>query len=183
MRKNRYQIKDKRMLTLINSCVKDMKSWGFKLPVPINWYSANCSKRLGQAVYLDNSITLSSFLFKESEDDNIRNTIYHELCHLVAGPGTHHGPKWKAVAKIVTEKTGLKIARLAESDKYDYFHSKEFLGKYKYNFKCKKCGIEVHYQKRTKFVNTYSDTYLDNQGNKKPRWVCSCCGGTFEKIK
>ncbi len=182
MKRNRYSITDQRVLMLIGTCVGNMEEWGFKLPPKITWYSSKCSKRLGQAAYKDNSITLSSFLFKETKDDNIKNTIYHELCHLVAGPGTHHGPAWQKVAKLVTQKSGLEITRLAKSEDYDYFKSEEYHNKHKYCFRCKGCGAEVHYQKRTQFVNTYSDTFTDSKGVKKPRWTCSKCGGTFEKI-
>jgi predicted SprT family Zn-dependent metalloprotease len=182
MKRNRYVITDARVLTIISSCVSDMKNWGFKLPREIKFYSAECSSRLGLATYSDNSVTLSSFLFKESQDDNIRNTVYHELAHLVAGPGTHHGPKWQAVAKVITEKTGLKIERLAKTANYEYFQSEEYSNKYKYSFKCSGCGVEIHYQKKTQFVNTYADTIVDRKGVTRPRWTCSRCGGTFHKI-
>lgn len=181
--RNRYAIKDIRILKLINECTTNVQIWGFKLPKEITWYSAQCNNRLGLANYRTNSITLSTFLFKETDDNNIRNTIYHELGHLIAGPKAHHGYEWKKVVKVISDKTGLIISRLAKTSDYEYFQSTDYQDKYKYIFKCKHCGCTLRYQKHTNFVDTYNDTYVDTKGNKKPRWTCSCCGGTFERIK
>lgn len=180
--RNRYAINNQRILKLIRQCTQDVQDWGFKLPKEITWYSASCKRRLGLASYTNNSITLSQFLFNESNDDNIKNTIYHELAHLIAGPHTHHGPAWQRVANEISTRSGLVISRLAHSEDYEYFQSQDYKDLYKYVFKCKQCGCTVKYQKRTRFVDTYNDTYTI-KGVEKPRWTCSCCGGTFQRIK
>lgn len=181
--RNRFMISNPRVLRIINECTHNMTKWGFKLPSHISWYSCNCKNRLGLANYRMGSITLSEFLFKESKDENIMHTVYHELGHLAAGPGAGHGPKWKAIMSRVKQETGLEIKRLASTANYEYFKSEEHKKHYKYFFKCKKCGCTIKYEKHTKFVDTYNDTYIAADGTRKPKWVCSHCGGTFEQIK
>ena len=180
--RNRYAINNTRILKLINICTKDVQDWGFKLPKEITWYAANCKRRLGLASYSTNSITLSKFLFNETKDDNIKNTIYHELAHLIAGPRTHHGPAWQKVAKVISVKSGLNITKLAETANYEYFNSQAYKDLYKYVFKCTKCGCTLKYQKKTNFVDTYNEM-ITVGGIQKHRWTCSCCGGHFERVK
>lgn len=180
MQRNRYEIKNTRVLKLIDSCVTDMKSWGIPLPEHITWKSCKCDKRLGLATIGKNIITLSDFLFDEPKDNSIKSVIYHELAHLAAGPGEHHGPKWKAIANLITQESGIKVTRCADPREYEYF--KTIQKDDKYRFRCTGCGVEVSYQKKSHFVKSYNKTFISASGERKYCWVCKYCKNHFEKI-
>jgi predicted SprT family Zn-dependent metalloprotease len=64
------------------------------------WFLANRRLRTsaGQARYRDSRVSLNPYLYAlEANRGEFRNTVIHELAHLVAGAGKGHGPKWKAV--------------------------------------------------------------------------------------
>lgn len=55
-------------------------------------------RRAGLCNYTHKRITVSRHLATLFEDDDIHQVLLHEVAHAIAGPGTGHGPKWKAVA-------------------------------------------------------------------------------------
>lgn len=176
--RNRAKITNQHVLSLIAECVSGTKEMGFKLPSKLKFLQCNAKRRAGLACYRDTVIVLSTFLFKES-DNAIKTVIYHELGHIIAGPGTHHGPAWQRIVNHMSMVTALNITR-CYSDSDLPVHAAEQKAKgYRYNFRCKGCGCELHYHKETKFVKTY-DQILSYNG--QPRWTCTRCGGTFEKI-
>lgn len=59
----------------------------------------NAKTRAGLCNYTHKRITVSRYLAAKFEDDDIHQTLLHEVAHAVAGPKSGHGPKWKAVAK------------------------------------------------------------------------------------
>jgi len=58
-------------------------------------------KRYGQCNYADRVITLSGHFVDHGPDEEIRQTILHEVAHVLAGPGTGHGPEWLAKARSI----------------------------------------------------------------------------------
>ena len=54
-------------------------------------------------------------LFWDRTEDQYRNTVLHEMCHLYCymqgWMREGHGPRWKSIARHATEVTGLKIQR------------------------------------------------------------------------
>lgn len=56
--------------------------------------------RCGQCDYTTRVITLSRFYVSDPNvpSDDIRNTILHEIAHVLAGDEAAHGPLWKRVA-------------------------------------------------------------------------------------
>lgn len=155
--------------------------------------------------YLPFELQLSVHLFPESED-NIKNTIYHELCHYIQmkeqleegilwfgdrglymtreGDTSYespHGGRWQGIAKRVSIATGQNIQR---TDSYN-FHTnvgKEHDKAVRYILKCKHCGNEFKYLKRTEFI----DSVLRGNGHSD-NWWCKCRDGykshDFEIIK
>ena len=146
---------------------------GFSVPANLRFLECNAVRRAGLASYVDTTIVLSTFLYKES-DDAIKTVIYHEIGHIIAGSYAHHGPVWQKVVNKISKETGLSITR-CYSDKDLPIHAEERKQHWIYNFHCQGCGCKLHYTRRTKFV----DTYAEIMSNGKPRWTCSHCGNTF----
>ena len=157
----------------------------------------------------EGTIVLNIHMFDEPEEA-IKNTIYHELAHYIVfkwglqkgiyknvswGKWTYseeaskyskrdwtsHGKVWQSVADKIGRAVGIKISRV------DSFNTHTGVGayaeqSYKYIFKCKHCGNEFKYSKRTQFV----DSVLKNKGHS-PTWWCCCKDGfkshDFEILK
>ena len=175
--RNRAQIRDQRILDLIATCKSTVTKLGFTIPKKLRFLSCKADHRAGLACYTDTTIVLSTFIFKES-DEAICKIIYHEIGHIIAGPGVHHGPAWKKIVNKIGRATNLTIKRCYSAEDLP-IHCKEARSASKYTFVCKGCGSEIHYNRRTEFVNTYNEIMF----NGKPRWTCRSCGGTFELKK
>ena len=176
--KNRSAITNSHILDLIKECLDATKAMEFKIPRKIRFLECSAKRRAGLACYKDTTIVLSTFIYKE-KDDALRSIIYHEIGHIVAGPLAKHGPVWQRIVNKMSKITGIKITR-CYSDSDMPIHAEEKKKAWKYNFRCKKCGAELHYMKETEFCKTYNDV-LPFSG--RPRWTCTHCHGTFEKIK
>ena len=175
--RNRSDITDQHIAALIKECIEKVKSLNFSIPENLRFLECNAARRAGLACYTDTTIVLSRFIYKEN-DDAIRKIIYHEIGHIVAGPGVHHGPKWKNIVNKIGNATGLVITRCYKDSDMPV-HAEERKSAYKFIFRCTGCGCEIHYNRRTEFVNTYNQT----MSNGKPRWTCRRCQGVFEMIK
>lgn len=153
------------------------------------------------------TIILNKYMFSEP-DEAIKNTIYHELCHYIVwqlgcwtgvyykldgkwriersavirpSDWDSHGRIWQTVADVVGSAVGQKITR---TDSYRNHtgvgsHAED---QYKYIVRCKHCGNEFKYAKRTKFITAV----LDGNGHVD-RWWCNCKDGfkghDFEILK
>lgn len=175
--RNRSQITNQHILTLIQECVKNTKAMGFSVPRNLRFLECKATRRAGLACYRDVTIVLSTFLYKET-DTAIKSTIYHEIGHIVAGSLAGHGPLWQKVVNKMSKTTGIKITRCYSNADMP-IHAQEVQTLWKYNFRCKGCGSQLHYLRKTDFVKTYNHT----MSNGKPRWTCTRCGGTFELVK
>lgn len=174
--RNRKPITDKHVLDLITECKNICTELNYSLPCNLRFLQCEAARRAGLACHNDKTIVLSSFLFKES-DKAIKTTVLHEIGHIIAGPYAKHGPVWQKIVRRISVATGLNITRCYSNSDMP-IHAAAIASSYKYNFACVGCGSKIHYTKRTKFVNTYSDLMI----NGKPRWTCSRCGGTFKMI-
>lgn len=58
-------------------------------------------RRLGDCHYRDRVIRISRAHALAGNDEGIRDTVLHEIAHALAGPDTHHGLLWKAIARQV----------------------------------------------------------------------------------
>lgn len=58
----------------------------------------NPRKRLGQCNYVTRMITVSAHWAKVMPEEQIRETILHEIAHALAGSHAGHGPGWRAIA-------------------------------------------------------------------------------------
>jgi predicted SprT family Zn-dependent metalloprotease len=56
-------------------------------------------RRAGICHYGDRVIGLSAPLTALHSEDEVRDTVLHEVAHALAGPAAGHGPRWRAVAR------------------------------------------------------------------------------------
>lgn len=56
-------------------------------------------KRAGACDYTRRRVTLSRYLAELHEDDDVHQTLLHEVAHAIAGPEAGHGPAWRSVAR------------------------------------------------------------------------------------
>ncbi|GAA1914998.1 hypothetical protein GCM10009815_07380 [Nocardioides marmoribigeumensis] len=61
----------------------------------------NAKRRAGICRYSDRVIGLSRPLTALHSEDEVRDTVLHEIAHALVGPGTGHGPRWRAVARRI----------------------------------------------------------------------------------
>jgi len=54
--------------------------------------------RAGLCNFTAKRITVSRHIALRSEDDEVHQTLLHEVAHAIAGPKAGHGPRWKAIA-------------------------------------------------------------------------------------
>lgn len=148
------------------------------------------------------TLSLSAYLLREKENI-VKNTIYHELCHYIQmkqqfekgvlwydkrsgipmrkrkdgrGYEASHGPRWKKIASAVSAVTGLEISRTGAMEEHP--EMQKVLDKsIKYVIKCKKCGQEFPYSRRTEFVRVVQT------GINERDWHCNCGSREFELIK
>lgn len=59
----------------------------------------HAKRRAGLCDYRRKRITVSRYLAARFEDDEIHQTLLHEVAHAVAGHSAAHGPDWKRVAQ------------------------------------------------------------------------------------
>jgi len=70
---------------------------------PAEWSFAfdNAKKRAGLCDYGKKRITMSRYLAARWEDDEVHQTLLHEVAHAMAGVGAGHGPAWRSVAASI----------------------------------------------------------------------------------
>jgi len=71
----------------------DVPPWSFV------WDRAK--RRHGQCRYSRKQISLSRPLTRLLSEDEVRDTILHEIAHALIGPGHGHGPEWKEQARAI----------------------------------------------------------------------------------
>lgn len=59
----------------------------------------NAKRRAGQCDYTRKRITVSRYLAARFDDDEIHQTLLHEVAHALAGHKAAHGPAWKRIAR------------------------------------------------------------------------------------
>ena len=67
-----------------------LQGWNFRFD--------ESSRFLGKCNFRDQIIQLSRDHVLDGRDEDIKDTILHEIAHAIAGPIARHGPAWKMVA-------------------------------------------------------------------------------------
>lgn len=61
----------------------------------------NAKRRAGVCKFSKKVIGMSRLWAEHASDDDIIDTILHEIAHALVGPGEGHGPRWRAMAKSI----------------------------------------------------------------------------------
>jgi len=67
------------------------ESWSFEFD--------NAKRRAGLCDYQRKRISVSRYLAARFDDDEIHQTLLHEVAHALAGHEAGHGPSWKRIAR------------------------------------------------------------------------------------
>lgn len=96
-------------------------------------------RRAGCCKHRIQTITLSIHYVIRNDDDEIKDTILHEIAHALAGPGAGHGHKWKAICRQI----GAKPVRCYDSNRVN-------MPKGRYKATCGGCKKEFHRHRRVR---------------------------------
>lgn len=154
---------------LASECIADLTAARMRLRSVRNWKIGTNKKNLwglcetvAPGVF---DISISEALLQDDVDDQaVKNTIAHELLHTVDGC-MNHGRYWHKLAGLVNERCpGYNIrSRTSAEEKGIQIH-------YKYMLRCTGCGAIAGRHKKSRFVEHFD------------RYICSKCGGKFERI-
>lgn len=61
----------------------------------------NAKTRAGLTNYRSRTITVSRYLASRWEDDDVHQTLLHEVAHAMAGHEAGHGPEWRRIAREI----------------------------------------------------------------------------------
>lgn len=107
----------------------DLDEWGFQFNNHMKWF--------GICDWNTATIYMSAPLVELNSVATSRDTILHEIAHVLAGPrAAHHGPRWKKIAANM----GVNIAWQEDAATYQIPH--------RYDVKCPSCGEQWKYMKR-----------------------------------
>ena len=169
MEKKDLEIKLKR---LVNESIQELKNIGLedKIHSYIN-FSINyrAKKRLGQC-HRKTDIDISSWLLEIGSNNDIKNTIIHEILHTFDDT-IGHKEKWQYYARYVGNRTNYSITRTANIK--EIYKKAHIEMPHRYEITCKRCGDAFHQQKMTTRV---IDSYIEG------RRIHRKCNGTDFKI-
>lgn len=154
---------------LASECIADLTAAKMRLQTVRNWKVGTSRKNLwglcetvAPGVF---DISISETLLQDDVDDQaVKNTIAHELLHTVDGC-MNHGRYWHKLAGLVNQRCpGYNVkGRTSAEDKGIQIQ-------YKYLLRCTGCGATAGRHKKSRFVEHFD------------RYICSKCGGKFERI-
>lgn len=137
---------NEKLKRLAKECENELREIGLenKLKSDII-YSINyrAKRRLGQCCS-KRYINISSWLLEIGSDDDIKNTIIHEILHTFDDT-IGHKERWQYYARYVSNRTNYHITRTANAN--EIYVKANIERTFKYKITCKKCG-KVFYQQR-----------------------------------
>jgi predicted SprT family Zn-dependent metalloprotease len=72
-----------------------------KLPKAWSFRFDSSKMRFGKCNYSKKEISLSRHLVELNNEAEVRDTILHEIAHVLAPRGTGHGPAWRGIAREI----------------------------------------------------------------------------------
>lgn len=138
-------------------------------------FTSRATSRHAQVNRLTGTLNISVGMFNEGVSErDFDNTLLHEMCHMYEDAGHGHGPKWKLVADIASQVSGLSITRCSNIEGFSSVNRAErreqLVKKSGLVFKCEDCGQIITRTRRSNFTENYD------------KYRCGRCHGTFIKI-
>ena len=175
------------VMDLVNQCVKDVESLGFKVEKIKAVWGFMCKGKLGQASYKvdGNYLSFSQAYFDLSNEELVKefkNTIYHEIIHICGPEYRNHGVHFQRAAYIIGRAFDTVITRCYDEKtkplvgailNKHYSNTEGTSSSSKvvnlYTFKCTGCGT------------TFGRTRRSNFSEHPERYRCSKCGSKIER--
>ena len=120
------------------------------------FYFDTADGRLGKCSYSDKTISLSEQFCLQASDDEITDTILHEIAHALVGPHHGHDQVWVAKAKEI----GCSAERC---------HDKRFTQP-KFIMTCPNCGWFSGRVRRRNLVCSHCNTRVSFENYSSERW-------------
>jgi predicted SprT family Zn-dependent metalloprotease len=116
----------------------------------------NAKTRGGQCKHRERTISMSKYLVPLWSEDQVTQTLIHEVAHAVVGPGNGHGRVWQAQMRAM----GVRADRC---------HSNETV-QGRYLAICDHCGVDAHRAHRMSPAMKQG-RHLHAACRKSVRWV------------
>ncbi len=68
----------------------------------------NAKSRLGKCDYTSKTITISRYLIPMLDDDEVHQTLLHEVAHAIAGSAAGHSKEWMRIARDLGYEGGVR---------------------------------------------------------------------------
>lgn len=156
-------------MAMFNEAMNVVESLGIEtgniVEVKLNYRAEN---RFGQCrrnnVTNTYSLNFNHLIFAdESNEDEVMNTLIHEILHTCEGGMTHKG-EWKRLADYVTANTRYNITRCTNYASFGIEKPKKEK-KHNYVFVCEDCGQVFIRERSSRFTKNYHE------------YRCGKCGG------
>jgi len=108
-------------------------------PTPWSFSFDKAKRRYGQCNHTRRSITMSKVLIPLMKEEDIQDTLLHEIAHALVG--SDHGHDWTWVRKA----REIGCCGVARQNKHD-----TSAVKHKYTLTCPKCGYIVYKEKKSR---------------------------------
>ena len=113
------------------------------------------------------SLNFNHLIFSdEANEDEVMNTLIHEILHTCEGGMTHKG-EWKRLANIVNANTKYNITRCTNYASFGIEKPKREK-KHNYVFVCEDCGQVIVRERASRFTKNYH------------AYRCGKCGGEIK---
>lgn len=76
----------------------------------------NAKSRLGKCDYTARQITVSKYLIPLLDDDEVHQTLLHEVAHAIAGSAAGHSKEWMRIARDLGYEGGVRHASYGAVD-------------------------------------------------------------------
>lgn len=167
----------KEVLALADKCVEELLQLGYSIPLVTYDLNFNSVNTMGLCQYNKAKdsciIKISRFHYENNPENEVRNTIMHELTHAIDRNKHSHDYNWAALAREVSLQTGTVIKMYAESTEGE---TKAAMDRAVAYTECHSCGNRHYIFRRTKVYKREGAGYY-----------CSTCGPdaglTFTKLK
>jgi len=132
---------------------------------PYAWHVQfdNAKARFGCCSHQKRTIYLSRFCTMNRTEDEVKNTILHEIAHVIAGPREGHGYLWRVAAKQVGINNPSRLGKVSDSLQQAIQQNANYI------IECPNCGPLGHANRMGKTMR-YGSYTCQKCGTKGLKW-------------